>query len=220
MTVQTFVEDTFVLIGANDPAETISTSEADNALRQLNRLLGSYSAMGLMVPQNTRDTYVLTGAASYTIGSGATINVARPLKIKAAAVVVGNVSVDLDICTPEAWTKIADKSRAGKFAKCLLYDAGYPTGTIRLTPTPASGGSLELYSLKPLTAFAALGDTFDLPPGYEKALQFALALDLCSSLGRPVPETVAAGAQEAKQAIARLNADVLGTPMPAEAPQQ
>jgi len=220
VTVQDFATNTLVLIGSHDPGETPSSSDSTYVMNALNRLLASWSAMQFFVHKMTKDTFSLTGAASYTIGPAATINTARPLKIRAAAVVVGNVSQTLEIKTAEQWAALQDKTRAGKFAKCLYHDGGYPTGTIFLTPTPAAGGSLELYSVKALSGYSTLGDTFDLPPGYEQALQFAVGAAIAPSFGRTLTPELAAGAQEAKQAIAKLNAEVLGMSIPAEAPQQ
>jgi hypothetical protein len=177
-------------------------------------------AAGLPVYQLTRDAHTLTGASSYTIGSGATINTARPLKILSASVNVSGACESAEIVTAEQWGAIPDKSRSGLFAKAALYNAGYPTGTLYLTPTPASGGTLELYSLKALSTFSATSDTIDLPPGYEQALQAALAVAIAPSFGRAVPAEIAASASEAKESIAALNASVLGIAPPAEAPAE
>jgi hypothetical protein len=214
-TASEFITDTLVLIGAHDPGETPATSDIDSAFRAFNRMIGSWSAAGLPVYKITRDTHSLTGAASYTIGSGATINTARPLKIISAAVNVSGANEPVEICDAAKWASISDKSRAGLFAKCLFYDAGYPTGTVYLTPTPATGGSLELYSVKALSTFSATSDSIDLPPGYEMALQAALAVTIAPSFGRVVSQEIAATAAEAKQNIATLNASVLGIAPPA-----
>jgi len=217
MTVQDLIDGAFRMAAVIDAGEGPSSSESDDALETCNGMLGNWSTAGVPVVNLTRDAHTLSGAASYTIGTGATINVARPLKIRSAAVVVSNVSRDLKICTVEEWTAIRDRSRAGKFAKCLLYDAAYPTGTIYLSPTPASGGSLELWSVKAITEFASLGATVDLPPGYVHAIKCALAFLLAIEYGRPLTDALKLANDEAKSAIATLNAQVLGVPTPAAA---
>jgi hypothetical protein len=219
-TVAEFLTDTLVLIGVHDPGETPASSDLDSAFRAFNRLIGSWSAAGLPIYKVTRDTHAMNGSASFTIGSGATINVARPLKIISASVNVSGAVEGVEIVTAEQWAAIADKSRAGLFAKALFYDGGYPTGTIWLTPTPATGGTLELYSVKALSTFSATSDSIDLPPGYEQALQAALAVVIAPGFGRTVPQEIAATANEAKQSIASMNAATLGIAPPAQAPTE
>lgn len=216
-TIQNFVDDTLILVGIADPGGSPSSSERTHAESALNRLLGSWSAGGVFVPKVTRDAYVLTGAASVTMGPTGTIAVARPLKIKSAAIVVSNVAHALEIATAEQWAQIRDRSRAGKWADFLYADYAFPDMTIYLTPTPASGGSLEIHSLKAM-ASVALADTVAWPVGYERALQFALAADIAMSYGRSLSAEIQAGAKMAMDNIAGLNASVLGMPMPAAAP--
>lgn len=219
-TVQNLVDSAFRLLGVIDAGGSPSASESTDAFNALNQLLANWSAADVPVHSTVRDAFTLTGAASYTIGSGATINVARPLKIKAATVVVSNAVSPLKPIGPAEWAAITDRTRAGKFAERFYYDGGYPTGTIYLHPTPASGGTLELFSLKPLTAFSALSDTINMAPGYEHAMRFALAEALAPEYGVAITEAVAKGAAEAKGAIAKLNAEVLGIELPAESPAQ
>lgn len=215
MTAQELVTAALVRARIADPGEGPSTSEIDDAFVSLNDLLASWSAAGVGVPQIKRESFSLTGAASYTIGTGATFNTVRPLAIKAASVASGGATSNMEIVTANGWTELGDKSRAGKFARKLFYDAGYPSGTIHLWPAPVTGGSLELYSYKPLTAFSDLTDTVDLPPGYDRALKFALAFDLCTEYGRPVDAALQAAAAEAKQAVFELNAKVISGAAPA-----
>ena len=219
-TVQNLVDDTLIMIGAVDPGESPNPSESNHAFAQLNRILGSWSAAGVPVLKVTKDVFTLTGAASYTIGASGTIAVSRPLKIKAANIVSGDMSQPVEPVTAEQFAAVSiDRSRAGRFAKVLLYDAAYPTANIHFWPTPANGGSFELYSLKPLALFTALTDVIDLSPGYELAMKYALAGVIAPGYGRALSPDVVAGAQEAKESIARLNIENLGSAVPAEAPQ-
>lgn len=218
-TVQDFITDTLVLINVVDAGGAPSASESNHALAALNRLIANWSAAGVPVYTVTRDVFTLTGAASVTIGTGGTINVVRPLKIRSAAIVSGTVERKMEIVTADQFHNWQDRSRAGRFARILYYDAAYPLGTIWMLPVPAVGGTLELFSIKPLASFASLSATFDMPPGYEQAIQYALAVAIAPSYhgAAQLSPGVTTGAAEAKDSIARLNADVLGAGMPAEA---
>ena len=65
--------------------------------------------------------------------------------------------------------------------------------------------TLVLDSWKPLSTLAALTTSLSLPPGYERALRYALALELAPEYGRQVSEIVMAAAVESKAAIKRMN---------------
>jgi hypothetical protein len=73
-----------------------------------------------------------------------------------------------------------------------------------LWPAPPAGSTLDVFSLKPLTAFNSLSDTINLPPGYEQALRFNLAGVLAPEYGSALPPEYVAAATEAKAAVAAM----------------
>ena len=196
------------------PDEGPSTAESNDGLLSLNWMLNSWSAQALPVYQITRETFPLTGLLSYTIGTGGTFNTPRPVKIETASVIdSAGAGRPVKLGTVEEWVSYADKTRSGVYADLLYFDGAYPQATIYLIPKPQTGSSLELYSYKPLVQFATLTDTIALPPGYERALIMALALELWNQYrqGDP-PASLVAKAQEAKQSIFGLNQAILGPP--------
>jgi len=218
MTVQQLIESSMRLLGILASGESASSQERDDGLIVLNQLLSSWSAGGLAIPYKSTEALSLTGAATYTIGTGQTFNTPRPLVVTAAAVVVGGVTAGVRVVDDNEWLATRDFNRAGKFAEILFYNVESVTvGRISLWPTPANGGSLSLYSLKALTAFSALSDNISLPPGYERALRNALAIELAPEFGRST-KGIAELDGDAKGAIFGLNARVLGHPAEPAAP--
>lgn len=205
MTCQQFIDSTLRLIRVLDAGESPSATESNHALEVLNQLLASWSAAGIPVYQLSTETIPLTGAASYTLTT-------RPLQIKGVQSLNSGVAQDVTPMTAEQWASLRDTTLTGKFATSYLYDAGFPAATIKLWPIPATGGSLLLYTLLPLASLAGLGATISLPPGYEHALRYALALALAPEYGAVLSPEVAAGAAAAQQAIGSLNVGVLGPP--------
>lgn len=196
------------------PDEGLSTAESNDALLNLNWLLSSWSAQAVPVYQITRETFPLTGVLSYTIGTGGVLNTARPVKIESATVIdSAGAGRPVKLGTVEEWTSYADKSRTGVYADLLWCDGAYPLSTIYLIPKPQTGSTLELYSYKPLVQFATLSDTVSLPPGYERALIMALAIEVWNQYrqGDP-PQSLLLKAQEAKQSVFGLNQAILGPP--------
>lgn len=206
-TVQEFVNSTLRLIRVLDSGETPTATESNDALVALNQLISSWSAAGVPIYFISRDQIPLTGAQTYTLTQ-------RPLRIRAADIAVAGIALNLKLITAEEWAAIIDKTQAGKFAQSLFYDGAFPNPTIYLWPTPAPGGVLEIWSIKPLTGFASLADTIDLPPGYEQGLRYNLGMVLAPEYGSALPPEVAAVAAESKAAIAALNAAAIGPSLP------
>src|SRR5690242_1345427 len=73
-------------IGAIDPGEGLSATQIANALVSANQMLGSWSIDQRFVPQVlvTLAQALISGTQVYTIGSGGTINITRPVAIIAA----------------------------------------------------------------------------------------------------------------------------------------
>jgi hypothetical protein len=117
------------------------------------------------------------------------------------------------IVTAEEWVTVADKTRTGIFIEDLMYDNGWPTGNIFVTPMPPAG-SVSLWTYEAITNFVNLTDAVSLPPGFERPLVLVLALEMCLPFSRPIPDGLPQLAQAAKLTIQALAAEILGTPMP------
>ncbi|MCE5309630.1 MAG: hypothetical protein LLG20_18505 [Acidobacteriales bacterium] len=168
---------------------------------------------GLM---EVRETLVLSGAASYTVGVGGSLATERPVRVLAASIAAGSsISRGVRLVTAEEWANYPKRGVGGAFAEVGFYDAGYPNATLYLGPIPANGGSLELFSYMALTAFASLSASIDLPPGYERALRTAFALELYYEYPRESGVAVDAlkmAADDAKASIFGLNQAIMGSP--------
>jgi hypothetical protein len=219
MLVQDLIATAMSDLGLIAPEETPSPSELTRGQLSLNNLLASWSAQGVPVFSLTRELFVLTGAQSYTIGPGAVMATTRPVKVEAVAVVSSNgARRAVHIGTVEEWTAVMDTTATGLFAEICYFDGAYPATTIYLAPRPVSGSTLELESYKALTQYANLGDPIDLPPGYLRALEWGLALELARTFGVPVTPDLVQLATDAKISITGLNEAILGRPSPVEPP--
>lgn len=168
-----------------------------------------------------RHTVTLDGAAFYTIGAGGDFDVNMPVEILSASMLsTGIVSQEAKIVTSAVWARYPDKGASGKFADILYYNGSLSTPTIFLAPKPVTGSSLELLSLSPLVEFGGLGETIDLPDGYQRALRKLLAVELAAQY--PVDPVIYARlekqAGDALTSIQGLNQAVLGPLTPAASP--
>jgi hypothetical protein len=209
MTARELIRRTLQLLGVLAAGESLPASEASDALQTLNDLLDAWRAERLMLHAQARTVTALSvGVASYTIGSGATINVNRPLWLDGAAIVVGGQEYPIEIFTRDKWRRIADKALAGQ-PEGVFYNPTYPLGTIEAFPVPAETTSLVLYGpAEALTAVADLDTAISMPPGWAKALRYNLAIELAPeypAVSADAAQLIVSGAVESKAAIKRTN---------------
>lgn len=179
-------------IGVLRKSENPSADEASDGLVALNNMLASWSNESLLISARVRESFALTpGTGSYTIGTGQTFNTDRPILIISAFVRENNSDYPVEIISDERYSQIGDKSTQSNLPMYLNYDNGYATGTIRLAPVPSAANALHIVSEKRITSIATLDTTFDMPPGWDEAVEYNLAIRLAPEYGVQVPQEVA-----------------------------
>ena len=114
------------LLGAHGVGETLEAELANDGLEALNAMLESWSIDGLMVSSLQSNTFTLTTAQTYTIGTGGVFNMERPDRIESAIASTGGVDYSLEIIDTERWNEIAYKD-VGGIPAYLKYDASSAT---------------------------------------------------------------------------------------------
>jgi hypothetical protein len=192
------------LIGAIAGGETPSSTEEADALQVLNAMLDSWNTESLAVYALRDETLTLTGAASYTIGGGGDLDTTRPVRIESAFERYNDTDYPVKIASAAAWYALAVKTTtSSNVSEWLYYEPAYPLGTLHLYPKPISG-VLHLVTRVPFVAYSAT-DSLALPPGYQDAITYHLAIRLAPEYGRPVTPELAALARAAKDNIQRAN---------------
>ena len=190
-------------LGILDPIETAEAEMANDGLVFLNDLLESWSNEGLTVYTQTQSTLTLTGALSYTVGSGGTFNTARPVVPSSAFYSSGGIDYPVDIVTLEQYNSIPYKSDTGGIPLYIAFNTAVPLSTMYIYPASTSG-TLTLVSQKPLTALALLTTVLAFPNGYERALRLALSVEMMPTYGVQNQQIIAM-AEKAKKDIKRIN---------------
>jgi len=212
-------------LGVLAAGEVPAAEDSALALDRVNDWLDALATEGLTMYGRTRTTWTLTsGVSTYSVGDGATVNVARPTGTEAIdnlGYVDTSQSPAMEYLlgrplTEDAWAGIAQKAFQATYPSVWYYDPTFPTGTLTCWPVPTSS-SLQgvLYTPTPLAEFSALTDVVSLPPGYRRFLRTNLAVELAPAFQvSPSPVAVEL-AVASKAAIKRANtreAD-LGTPL-------
>lgn len=200
------------LIGVLASGESPSSNESTDALNTFNQLIDSWSNEELIVIPVVRDVFAFASvglAETYTWGTSATLNSARPMSVKRALIQLTGTSppieLPMEILNMEEYAAVVLKSLQSSFPLYCYIDDAYPSRNVSVWPVPTdSTNSLVFYSTKPMVS-AVLNTALSLPPGYLRALRFSLAVDLAPEYGRAIPAEVAAIAVESKAQIKRMN---------------
>lgn len=190
------------LLGVIFKTEALASDEANDGLILLNEMLDTWSNDNLTTYALTQEIFPLTGAPSYTIGTGGNFNTVRPINIDTAVVTMSGVDYPLTIITQEQYQlEIPVKSISSAIPEYLTYDNNYPLGNITIYAVPTSGTTLKMLTNKPLSNLASLTTVVDLPPGWKRALKNNLAVDMGPEYGIEPSGTVIKNAGQSLGAI-------------------
>jgi len=208
-TARTIIKKSLQKIGALVKSEEPAADESDDGLSALNALMDSWGNDSLNEYARTLETFTLNSSASYTIGSGGNFNTVRPSNIVSATVRSGEIDYAVDVIDDSTYNNISYKSTTG-IPQFLNYSNAYPLGVIKLYPIDSGASSITLLTEKPLTGFATLDTDMSLPPGWERALVYNLALELAPEYDQKPDAYIAKVAQESLGMIRAKVAQVRG----------
>lgn len=195
------MQDLGVLAAGGTP----TSNDLTDILRKANAMLDLWSTSSILVPFRTQITHTLTGAESYTIGSGADINTTRPTFIDSAFVTHKSIDYPVRVLRSRAeYDNIEDKSITG-IPRMIYYEPGLPNGTLFIWYVGDSSYSLKLSTRGQLTQFADTTTDIDIAPGYDEAIYSNLAVNIAPMFEVSVSAELAKKAKDSLAMIKRLN---------------
>lgn len=193
------------LVRAIGTGQTPSSEEGVTGLHALNSMLDSWNLENLLVYYFNQVTGTLaSGVSSRTIGEAGNYDTVRPVKIETAFLRSGTTDYPLEIRTMGEYDAIPDKTSTGT-PDSLFYSADFPLGILYFYPVPSETYTLYLRHEEQLEYFSSLTEEVFLPPGYRRAIEYNLALEIAPEFGVEVPLMVAAMAATSKGNIKRAN---------------
>lgn len=211
-TARDIVQDALEMLGVYAAGETMTDADAERGLTRLNNMMDSWSNESLSCYQILEQSGAMqVGVASYSIGTGGTFNMTRPLRISDAPGSAylqdtnGN-NYPVKVVPRDYWNLIGSRIVTSNVPDTLFYDPQYPLGIINVFPVPTINWTLFWDSFLQLTDFANLSATLSLPPGYELAIKTNLALHLKPYFSvANIDPLVIEQARESKANIKRTN---------------
>lgn len=199
-TARTLIRRAMQKAGILSKNETPSADEANDALDTLNDVLAVFSNETLMNYVRIVSPFTMvSGTASYTIGTGGTFNTSRPVTIDSAYIRSGSVDYEMEPISEENYDIIGMKTTRG-IPFSFTYNNAAPLGTLTVYPVPDSNYVIYLRMGKPVASLA-LDDVIDMPPGWNMFLVYTLAVLLAPEYGLPVSEDNKVFAARAKELI-------------------
>lgn len=203
-TARDLIKDALRKIHVLGKGQSLDSDEADDALRLLNSMLAMWSVKGDLVYTSSKETFSLTGAGTYTIGTGLDFNTIAPLYITSAYVTSGDIDYSLHWIDDKEYSSISDKDISSSVPKFYFYD-GNPTARLYLYPVDSGVTSITINSVKPLASFASLSAVYDMPAEYEIAIVYNLALLIAPEYEKQASMQVSKTASESLKAIRTQN---------------
>lgn len=219
ITVRNLIRSALRKISVLAAGEPVNPDDAADALDVLRQMIDAWATENLLIYSvNQVNKNTLIGERVYTIGTFADpapdplpdnhIDSPNIIQIM-SAVIRENSETDypLDSISYDKYNEVARKSDSQR-PNAFYLQQGWPVSTIYLNAPPYEVGQLRLMvkqSLSSLIATASLNDPVALPPGYEQAIVYNLAMMLAPEYERPISVDIASMATMGKRNIKRLN---------------
>ncbi len=210
-------------LGVLAAGEVPTSEESEDARVALNNLLDEWATERLQIYTTTRTTWtIVASTATYTVGSGGTVPIARPTFIDSIGYIDTTPTPDLELplhmLTDAEYRALPQKPLTSTLPVSWYYEPTYPLGTLSLFPVPTSTTLLgAIYAPTAVTSFAALTTSVALPPGYARMLAKNLAVELAPSYERMINPGLLNAAMESKASVKRSNERVKLLCFPADA---
>lgn len=188
------------------PGEDPDANAARSALFHLNSMLDSWSAEKLVAYTERNDTFTLTpGVATYSIGPTGAFVMPRPVEIRAAqAKYPGGADTVLKVLSNDDYNGIEDKAATGEAPTEIGFLPSFPNAQVSFWPVPTTAAVVRISTSAPFTQLSTMTEIVTLPPGYQEAIIYNLAVRICTSTHKAVPGSVA---QMAAESLARIKAN-------------
>lgn len=214
-TALNLITDVLLDMGVLADQETPTAAQSAGALVKINDLIESWNLDPRRIyGVNERILPMVASKRVYTIGPGGDLDIIRPNIITEAF--IRNTSYSLPnqqdmpmaVLTDKEWANIPNKYVTGTFPYAVWFDNTYPLMTAHVTPVPTVGTYSLIFWDSDISTLPALNTVLSLPPGYKRALKYALYIELAPSYQIEIPQSVSALAASSKQSVDRNNMQI------------
>lgn len=191
-------------IGALAEGETPTAQEEADGLDAFNDVLETWNLESLSVYGEAPEAFTTVGGqALYTIGTGGNFNTARPVDVMGAYVTYQGVDFPLTKIPLASYNDIGLKTQGNIIPEAFTYINDFPLGKIYLWPVPSQAMTISINAQRILSSVATGATVVSMPPGYKRALQYAVAVEMSAEYSTGVD--VSGMARSTKAPLKRAN---------------
>lgn len=215
-TARDLIKTAMKKLGVYSIGEEPSDDEAEDGLNSLNSMLDSWATENLFVYAKTLDQIpLINGQTNVTVGPTGTFPTARPIKIdESSYILYQGVSYPLEVMSLTDYNEINLKTLDSGIPSMIWPLMNFPDITITPWPVPSASMTLMLWSNKIIKSFPDLTTSLDLPPGYQRAIEYSLAEEIAPDYEVEPSSTVIKKAAQARKNIKRINLEIPMMNMP------
>jgi len=203
------------VLGANEPGDSADLADS---LSALNAYLEAWPLSTLTILTGQTTAFPLSSAYTYEIGPGKAFDTQRIASIAEGSFIrfqgIDTPLVQLDAAE---YAGITTKFVPGR-PLYFYYEPSAAGGVLTFYPGPSTGMELHLSANLPFEQFADLDTDYALPPGYLRALQYNLAVEMAPEYGKEPSQVVMRNAMTSIRQIKKSNSRVPILGMPAGLP--
>ena len=194
------------LIGVLGSSENMPAGEAEDGLIVLKDMLESWSLNNLLIFKTTEETFDLPPSKdSITMGPGGDFDTSRPNGIRRITYeYAGNNDINMLEMSLDEWVNVQTKDVESSIPTKYYLNYTSQMVEIHMWPVPR-GGRVKVYSMKNLADALTLDAEIVLPPGYNRAIKYNLAIDLAPEYGKALDGAVISVAQKSLAIIKSKN---------------
>lgn len=190
-------------IGAGESA---TATELSDGLIALNAMLDSWRNDKLMCYAYQEETLPLTANDStFTLGPSGDLVTNRPVEVMSAYIVVSDQQYPVTLRDETWWARLSDQTLGGDWPSDAIYRPTMPNGTIQVWPVQGATRTMKIVTRVVVSSFSATSDSVTLPPGWEAAIDFNLAIELAPEYEATPSPAVIKRAAETLAGIKRAN---------------
>lgn len=211
MTVRDLINGSLRLLGVLASGDDASAAEATDALTSLNDMMDSWKNERLMVYAILPMTFSLVpGKQSYSLGPAADWTMERPTELDQISYLYTTngspvINMNVPLLNLDQWNQILVPSTTSTIPQWAYLDDALPARNLMFYPVPNIVNSVNLFLWKQVDGFPDINQTIALPPGYQRALRYNLAIEMAPEYGKEISQAVAAVATESKNAVKLKN---------------
>lgn len=173
--------------------ETPTGQQATDGLNALNDVLETWSTQSYAVWGGLPEVFTtVAGQSTYSIGPAGNWNTDRPVFLSAMFVTWQGADFPITEWTLPEYMGVGIKSVASQIPERFVFVNDAPLARVILYPTPSAAVPITIDTPRLLTQVPNIATVMTLPPGYARALQYAVAEEIGMEYGSPIDLSAAA----------------------------